>query len=58
MDYLSINLNIINPEGQQCKLSLGEKLVIFNCFSLTKYNYLKIEENSNFPSKLFIIVDF
>lgn len=44
----------INPLGQKRKLSLIEKLNIFNCFLSTDYK-LEVEENNNLPSKLFII---
>jgi hypothetical protein len=44
-----------NPEGQQRKLLLAEKLARFNCFSLIDYNNLEVEENNNLSSKLFII---
>jgi hypothetical protein len=45
----------INPEGQERKLSLRDKLAIFNCSSITYYNDIEMEENNNLPSKLFII---
>lgn len=44
----------INPYGQNRKLSLTEKLKIFNC-SLSKCKNIQVEENNNLPSKLFII---
>jgi hypothetical protein len=43
----------INPEGNKRKVSLAEKLKIFNC-SLN-YNILYINENNDLPSNLFII---
>lgn len=45
----------INPEGQERKFSLADKLAVFNCSSLTINNEIEIEENDNLPSKLFII---
>lgn len=45
----------INPEGQQRKLSLKDKLDKFECGHLSYKEKLKIEENSNLPGKLFII---
>lgn len=45
----------INPEGQKRKVSLTNKLNMFNCFSVTHIDNIKIEENNNLPSKLFII---
>lgn len=44
-----------NPEGQQRKVRLTEKLNIFNCFSIKYKDKLEIKENNNLPSKLFII---
>ncbi len=43
-----------NPEGKKRKLLLKEKLNQFNC-SFSSYYNLKVEENNNLPSKLFII---
>ena len=45
----------IYSEGRKRKLSLTDKLAIFNCSSLTCYNNIEIEENNNLPSELFII---
>lgn len=47
----SINLG----GGQKRKLSLIDKLAIFNCSSLTYYNNTDTGENNNLPGKLFII---
>ena len=44
-----------NPEGNQRKVSLAEKLNIFNCSSINYVNNFEIEENNNLPSKLFIL---
>jgi len=44
----------INPWGQKRKLTLTEKLSIFNCSLSTNYNPL-VGYNNNLPSKLFII---
>jgi hypothetical protein len=43
-----------NLLGQKRKLSLTEKLSLFNCSLSAHYN-LEVEENNNLPSKLFII---
>lgn len=43
-----------NPEGQERKVSLDEKLAIFNCISEQPVNFT-IEENNTLPHKLFII---
>jgi len=45
----------INPEGKERKLSLLDKLKLFNCSSLAFNNDIDVEENNNLPSKLFII---
>ncbi len=45
----------INPNGQERKLPLINKLTLFNCESITYYDKVKIEENNNLPTKLFII---
>jgi hypothetical protein len=44
-----------NPEGQERKVSLFEKLKIFNCISKKSLDNFQIEDNKNLPSKLFII---
>jgi|SRR5208282_1164441 len=44
-----------NPLGQKRKLSLQEKLSIFNCKDLTYKEDIEVLENNNLPSKLFII---
>lgn len=45
----------INPDGQNRKVSLTEKLNVFNCFTIRYIDNIKIKENDNLPSKLFII---
>jgi len=45
----------INPEGQKRKVSLTEKLKIFNCFSIIYKDNFEIKDNNNLPSKFFII---
>lgn len=45
----------MNPEGKERKLSLENKLKIFNCSSLMYVSNIEVEENNNLPSKLFII---
>jgi hypothetical protein len=44
----------INPSGQNRKISLTEKLNVFNCSLSTDYK-AEVEENNNLPSKFFII---
>ena len=44
-----------NPEGQERKVSLIEKLNIFYCSQVKYIESLDIEDNNNLPSKLFII---
>lgn len=44
----------INPWGQNRKLSLTEKLNVFNCYLSTNYD-IEVKENNNLPCKLFII---
>jgi hypothetical protein len=44
-----------NPEGQERKVLLTEKLNIFNCSSIKYFDKFEIEDNNNLPSKLFII---
>ncbi len=44
-----------NPEGQRRKVSLTEKLNIFNCFTNKYIDNFTEEENNTLPSKLFII---
>lgn len=45
----------INPEGQERKVSLIEKLNLFYCSSVKYKDNLEVKENNNLPSKLFII---
>jgi hypothetical protein len=45
----------MNPLGKKRKLSLQEKLSIFNCKDLTYKEYTEVLDNNNLPSKLFII---
>jgi hypothetical protein len=45
----------INPEGQERKFALSDKLVMFKCEYLSYLDKIKVEENENLPSKLFII---
>lgn len=44
-----------NPLGQKRKLSLEEKLFIFNCKDLTYKEDIEVLDNNNLPSKLFIM---
>jgi hypothetical protein len=44
-----------NPLGQKRKLSLQEKLSMFNCKDLIYKEDIEVLENNNLPSKLFII---
>ena len=44
-----------NPLGQSRKLSLQEKLLMFNCKDLRYEEDIKVLDNNNLPSKLFII---
>ena len=45
----------INPDGKKRKLSLSDKLQLFNCGSITYKGNLETIENDSLPSKLFII---
>jgi LAGLIDADG endonuclease len=44
-----------NPLGQKRKLSLQEKLSMFNCNDLIYKEDIEVLDNNNLPSKLFII---
>lgn len=44
-----------NPLGQKRKLSLQDKLAMFNCKDLIYKENVEVLDNSNLPSKLFII---
>ena len=44
-----------NPEGQERKLGLKDKLVAFNCVELSPYVFKEVSVNNNPTHKLFII---
>jgi len=44
-----------NPEGQERKISLNEKLSMFNCSELDSVNLEVISENNNIPNIFFIL---